>query len=194
MLPFIGFAALAILALGVGAALAGMFGGRGTAAASPTPTATTTAAPSVEPSTEPTPSEAEASKTPAPTEGPVIFTDGAQLSIQPCGSSGFDSGAVGRPEEDACLVDSSGIEDGEVWALIVFADSSGDDTLTVKLMEGDQVQDEQESSIDEVLGGCGESCNGLIYGAHYVGLFKGDYELILERNGEFADSATFTVE
>jgi hypothetical protein len=45
-----------------------------------------------------------------------------------------------------------------------------------------------------VLNDCGDSCGGLIYGATYVELLPGEYELELLRNGDFADRATFTVE
>jgi hypothetical protein len=196
VLPILGFILLCVLALGVGAVLASVLGGPGQVAqATPTPAVEGSMPASVEPTLEPTASASgQASAPPEPTNGPITFPDGAQLSIQPCGSSEFEDDAVGRPEENACQDDSSSIEDGEVWAFIVFADTPGSDSLTVQLLENDQVLDEQEMTIDEVLRDCGSSCNGLIYGAHYAGLFSGDYELVLQREGEFADSATFTVE
>ena len=195
-LPIIGFVVLCVLALGVGAVLAGLLGGEEpTGQASPTPTAAESQAPSEEPSLEPSaaPSESAAEATPDPSDGPVTFPDGALLSIQPCGSSDYNESAVGRPEEDACQVDGSTVSDGEVWAFVVFNGADGDDTIRVRLMSNDQVENEQELTIRAVVG-CGSDCNGLIYGAHYVDLLPGEYELVLHRNGEFADSATFTVE
>jgi hypothetical protein len=194
-LPIIGFILLCVLALGVGAALASILGGGGIGEASETPLASQSLAASEQPSAEATavPSDGS-SATAGPGEGPIVFPDGAQLSVQPCGSSEYADDAVGDPEADACLVDGSSGDDGDVWAFVVFANTPGDDTLTVQLIEKDQVQDEQELTINDVLGDCGTSCSGLIFGAHYAGLFPGDYKLVLQRNGEFSDSATFTVE
>jgi len=193
MLPILGFAALAVLALGVGAALAGIFTG-GVANASATPTPSVAATTSTAPSVTESPTESGASPTPEPTDGPVTFPDGAELSIQMCGSSGFHNSAIGRPEENACEVDGSSVEGGDVWAVVVFAKAGGDDTLTVQLMENGQGQNEQEFTIRSKLDTCGASCNGLLYGAQYTDLLSGDYKVVLQRNGEFADSATFTVE
>jgi hypothetical protein len=196
VLPIIGFIGLCVLALGIGAALASVLGGGpGIADASATPSASQSLQASVEPTSEPTAGPSgEASATAGPTDQPVVFPDGAQLSIQPCGSSEFEDDAVGRPEEEACNEDNSSIEGGEVWAFVVFADTPDSDTLTVQLLENDEVVDQQEITIQGVYGSCGPSCNGLIYGAHYSGLFPGDYQLLLQRDGELADSATFTVE
>jgi hypothetical protein len=195
-LPIIGFILLGVLALAVGAVLATLLGGNGgVGEASPTPTTAVSVVPSDAPST--TPSEATSeppNSTPEPTDGPVAFPDGARLSIQPCDSDDYVDGAVGRPEEDACGSAGDTSQTGEVWAFINFASTGGSDTLTVQLLENDTVQNEQELTIDSVLGDCGSSCNGLVFGSHYVDLFDGDYKLILLRNGEFADSATFRVE
>lgn len=196
-LPIIGFVVLSVLALGVGAVLAGLLGGEEPIGqATPSPSVAASQAPSEVPSegasTEPSASVGE--ETPPPNDGPVTFPDGAVLSIQPCGSSGFRDEAIGRPEEDACQVDGSSVPDGELWALVVFNGAGGDDALRVRLLSNDEVVNELELTIDSVLGGCGSSCNGLIYGAHYVDLLPGDYELELQRNDEFADRATFVVE
>lgn len=195
VLPVLGFIVLCVLALGVGAVLASVLGGPGQVAqATPTPSVEPSVAASVEPTPEPTASDpGQASATAEPTDTPVTFPDGAQLSIQPCGSSEYEDDAVGRPEETACGDDGS-IQEGEVWVFVVFADTPDSDPLTVRLLENDEVVDQQEITIQGVYGSCGSSCNGLIYGAHYAGLFPGDYQLVLQRDGEFADSATFTVE
>jgi hypothetical protein len=194
-LPIVGFAALSVLAVGVGVALSGILTGGATGRASPTPLASV--APSVEPTSKATAGptgSSGASTTPEPNDGPVAFPDGAVLAIQPCDTSGFRNEAVGQPEEDACETDGSTVSGGEAWAFIVFQNASGSDELSVLLRsEGDTVND-QEIVLSSVLGDCGTSCDGLVYGAHYVDLPAGDYELVLRRNGDFADSATFTVE
>jgi hypothetical protein len=196
-LPIIGFIGLCVLALGVGAALASVLGGGpGVADESASPSATASLEASFEPTAEPTEQPSgQTSATPGATDEPVVFPDGAQLAIQPCSTREFDEDAVGQPEEQACPEDSSSIEGDEVWAFIVFNDTPGSDNLTVQLLENDEVVNEQEITIDGALGGsCGSSCNGLIYGAHYAGLFPGEYQLVLKRDGELADSATFSVE
>jgi hypothetical protein len=189
----IGFVVLAVLALAVGAALAGMLGGGGVANASPTPSASQATSSTSQASAVPTGSADQGSATPEPTDGPVTFPDGAELSIQPCGSSGYQSGAVGRPKENPCAANGSSISGGNVWAFVNFAHTAGSDALTVQLLQDGQVQDEQQFTIGSKLPDCGTTCNGLTYGAQYAGLLSGDYKLILQRNGEFADSATFTV-
>jgi len=194
-LPIIGFVVLCVLALGVGAVLAGLLGGEEPVGqATPSPSVVASQAPSEAPSVLPSAGESGDASSPTPTDGPITFPDGALLTIQPCATGDWREEAVGRPEEDACQVDGSTVTDGELWAFVVFNGASGSDTLQVRLLSNDQVENELELTIDAVLGGCGDSCNGLIYGAHYVELLPGDYELVLLRNGEFADSATFAVE
>jgi len=194
LLPVIGFVVLAILALAVGAGLAGILGSGGVAEASATPTASQSVAGSTAPSVESTASGAESSSTPEPTDGPVTFADGAELSVQPCGSSDFESSSVGRPNDNPCSADGSSISRGNVWVFVNFAHAAGSDALTLQLLQDGQVQDEQKFTISSKLPDCGATCNGLTYGAQYKDLLSGNYKLILERDGEFADSATFTVE
>ena len=196
-LPIVGFVVLCVLALAVGAVLAGLLGGeepigQGT----PSPSAAASEEASQQPSQEPSvaPSQSEGEATPRPTDGPVAFEDGALLTIQPCGSNGYRQQAVGNPEENACQVDGSTVSDGRIWAFVVFSDTGGSDRLRVRLITNGQVENEQELTIDSVLNDCGDSCGGLIYGATYVGLLPGQYELELLRNDDFADRATFTVE
>lgn len=196
-LPIVGFVVLCVLALAVGAVLAGLLGGEEPIGqVTPSPSVAASQEPSAEASLEPSPapSQSGGEATPEPTDGPVAFPDGALLTIQPCGSNGYRQQAVGNPEENACQVDGSTVTDGRVWAFVVFSDTSGSDTLRVRLITNGQVENEQELTIDSVLNDCGDSCGGLIYGATYVGLLPGEYELELLRNGDFADRATFTVE
>ncbi|HEX6127917.1 MAG TPA: hypothetical protein VF071_02740 [Candidatus Limnocylindria bacterium] len=196
-LPIIGFVVLSVLALAVGAVLAGLLDGEEPIGQnSPSPSVVASQEPSVEPSLEPSvePSPSEGEATPQPTDGPVAFEDGALLTIQPCGSNGYRQQAVGDPEENACQVDGSTVSDGRIWAFVVFSDAAGSDQLQVRLILNGQAEDQQEVTIGSVLNDCGANCSGLIYGATYQGLLPGDYRLELYRNGDFADSAAFTVE
>lgn len=185
MLPIIGFAALAILALGIGAALAGILGGGGIAAASATPTTTVSGAASEEPSAEPTASGAQESTTPEPTEGPITFPDGAVLTVQPC--------ATKEMSFEGCDVDGSTISRPTMWVWVGFKDAVGSDEITLELQSGGQTIDQQEQELRSVVS-CPESCSGYLIGAAYKDLEPGDYELVVRRNDDFADSATFSVE
>jgi hypothetical protein len=196
-LPIIGFVVLCVLALGVGAVLAGLLGGDDDPAGQASPSASVEAStePSTEASTEPS-TEASGSageETPQPSDGPVAVPDGALMTIQPCDTNEFRPEAVGNPEEAACEVDGSSVSDGSVWAVVVFSDTAGADTLEVLLRSGGETIDEQEAVLSSKVD-CAGTCSGLVYGAAYQGLEPGDYELVLNRNGEFADAATFVVE
>jgi hypothetical protein len=195
-LPIIGFVALSVLALAVGAVLAGLLGGEEPAAdMSPSASAEASQPSSEEASTEPS-AEASTSTdeaTPQPTDGPIAFPDGGLLTIQPCATNEYRDEAIGNPEEMACEVDGSTVDNGDVTAIIVFSGVSGSDTLTVQLRSGGETINQQEQVLSSVVN-CGEDCNGLIYGARYQALDPGEYQLVLNRNGEFADSATFVVE
>jgi hypothetical protein len=184
MLPVIGFVVLAILALAVGAGLAGILGSGGVAEASPTPTAGQSVPASSAPSVEPTSSGAESSSTPEPTDGPVTFPDGAEITVQPCATKDMNF--------DGCLVDGSTISQRTMWVWIGFKKAAGSDTFTLDLMSEGQTVDQQEQELGSVVT-CPGTCSGYLIGAVYRDLDPGAYELIVRRNGDFADSATFTV-
>lgn len=188
-LPLLGFAALAIMALAVGVILAGLVGGpSGVGQASPTPTVEATPAATLTPETaEPSTGTPAASSTPEPADGPVRFSDGALLTIEPCGSYEF------RADLSGCLVDGTTRDAGTVWVLAVFSKASGNDTLTVLLRSGQQTIDRQDKLLGDVVD-CSGACSGLIWAAIYRDLVPGDYELVLRRNGDFADRASFVVE
>jgi hypothetical protein len=181
------------MALAVGAVLAGVFTGNETGQATPTPVPSV-ATPTPEPTLEPTavPTETGAPATPEPTDGPVTFPDGAELSIQACATRGFKDSAVGKPEMNACEVDGS-VNNGDVTTLVVFRSTGGDDALRIQLRQNGEVIDVQDLRVGAILSNCGATCGGLVYGPHYVDLPPGQYELVLRRNGDFADTATFTV-
>lgn len=187
-LPIIGFVVLCVLALAVGAVLAGLFGGEDQVGQA-TPTASASAAPATtEPTPEPTaaPSETAAPATPEPTDGPITFPDGAVYEIQPCGTYEFKADLTG------CQVDGSTRDNGNVWILVVFDNASGDDDITVQLRSQGETLDSQDVRLGSIVN-CGNSCRGLIWGAVYRDLNPGNYELVLRRNGSFADSAPFSV-
>jgi len=191
-LPLLGFAALAVMALAVGVILAGLFTGpNGVADTSPSPSLGTSSEPSIslEPAT-PSPSEATSSGSPAtpePTDGPVSFPDGATLTVQPCGTYEFKADLSG------CKVDGSTRTSGTVWVLATFKQASGKDQLTLVLQQAGETLDRQDKTIGDIVD-CGNRCSGLIWAAIYRDLAPGDYDLILRRNGDFADRATFTVQ
>lgn len=196
-LPIIGFVVLSVLALAVGAVLAGLLDGEEPIGQnSPSPSVVASQQPSLQPSQEPSlePSPSEGEATPQPTDGPVAFGDGALFTIQPCGSNDWRQQAIGNPEENACQVDGSTVSDGRVWAFVVFSDAAGSDQLQVRLILNGQAEHQQELTIGSVLTNCGANCSGLISGPAYQGLLPGDYRLELYRNGDFADSALFSVE
>ncbi|HEX6474019.1 MAG TPA: hypothetical protein VF114_02890, partial [Candidatus Limnocylindria bacterium] len=187
-LPIIGFILLGVLALAVGAVLATLLGGNGAVGeASPTPTPFVSVAPSVAPTTEPTqPVSEPPSSTPEPTDGPVTFPDGAVITVQPCATAdmGFDG----------CAVDGSTINESTMWVWIGFDDTKGSDNIVLTLRSEGQTIDQQEKILGQVVNGCPTTCSGYLIGAAYRGLEPGDYELVVRRNEDFADSATFRVE
>jgi hypothetical protein len=185
-LPIIGFIVLCVLALGVGAALAGILGGGGVGQATATPSVIASDQPSVEPSAEASGSDpGQASATPEPTDGPITFADGAVIRVQPCASQAMSF--------DGCKKDGSTISRDTMWVWIGFDDAHGDDTLTLTLESEGQTVDQQEQELGDVLD-CPGSCSGYLIGAAYRDLDPGEYELVVRRDGDFADNATFTVE
>jgi hypothetical protein len=184
-LPIIGFILLCVLALGVGAALAGVLGGGiGQTSTTPSPSASlgATAEPTVEP-TETPPSQA--SVTPEPTDGPVTLPDGTIITVQPCASQ--------RMNFDGCREDGSVITESTMWVWIGFQDAHGTDTFELTLISDGQTIDQQDKELGTLLD-CPGTCSGYLIGAAYRELAPGDYQLVVRRDGDFADSATFTVE
>jgi len=190
-LPIIGFVALCALALAVGAVLAGVFAGPDNVAqATPTPSVAVSSA-----TPEPTPSQstaasesAAASATPEPTDGPITFPDGAVLTVQPC--------ATRQMSFDGCDVDGS-VVGGDLWVWIGFEKARASDVFVLQLRSGEETINELETTLGDILK-CetrGEPvCGGYLIGAAYKDLDPGEYDLVLRRNGDFADRATFRVE
>jgi hypothetical protein len=185
-LPIIGFIALCALALAVGAVLAGVFTSGETAPTTPSPTATVPGVTPV-PSISATPPASETpggSATPEPSDGPVTFPDGAIITVQPCATRDMSF--------DGCDVDGS-VVSGGLWVWIGFDDAAGTDTFTLELRSAGQTIDQQEKVLGDILD-CPTTCDGYLIGAAYRDLGAGAYELVIRRNGDFADRATFTVE
>ena len=186
-LPIIGFVALCAMALAVGAVLAGVFSSNGVAQATPTPSASASRAtpePSVTASTPATSEAPGGSATPEPSDGPVAFPDGTIITIQPCATSDMSF--------DGCDVDGS-VVSGDLWVWIGFDDAIGSDTFVLELRSAGQTIDQQEKALGEILD-CPGRCSGYLIGAAYRDLGPGEYELVIRRDGAFADRATFTVE
>ncbi len=186
-LAIMGFVVLCVLALAVGAVLAGLLSEEQVGQASPTPatsSAPATEQPTETPSSAPTETGAEA--TPEPTDGPVTFADGAMYEVEPCGSYEFTADLTG------CRVDGSQRDNGNVWILVIFDSAKGSDDVTLQLRSQGETLDSQEKTLGDVVN-CGNSCRGLIWGAVYRDLQPGQYDLLLRRNGDFADRASFTV-
>jgi hypothetical protein len=115
----------------------------------------------------------------------VTFPDGAIVRVQPCATQGMSF--------DGCEKDGSTITDTTMWVWIGFNDASGADTFTLTLRSNGQTIDQQEKELGTILD-CPGSCSGYLIGAAYRGLEPGDYEFVVRRNDDFADSATFKVE
>ena len=198
-LAILGFLALGVLALLGGAVLAGVFSDGGGVANEPTSTPLVTAAPTADASAAPISSggtasaSAQPSGSPGTQEGPVTFPDDAVFDVAPCATSGMDF--------EGCFEDGTTTSGGAIWAWIGFScapDSenercaAGTDTLVLELLLDGTVVNQQERVLGDVLQ-CPDTCNGyMIQG--YSGLAPGQYEFVLERNGEFADRAAFTIE
>jgi hypothetical protein len=102
---------------------------------------------------------------------------------------------------EGCFEDGTTTSGDAIWAWMGFACApdaenprcaSGSDTVVLQLLSDGTVVDQQERVLGDVLS-CPDRCNGyMIQG--YSGLAPGQYEFVLERNGEFADRAAFTIE
>jgi hypothetical protein len=197
-LAILGLLALGVLALLGGAVLAGVFSDQNGVAEQPSatpfasapPAATESAAATSAPSGSAT---AAPSGSPGTQEGPVTFADDAVFEVAPCASSGMDFGG--------CFEDGTTTSGGSIWAWMGFRCApgsenarcaAGSDTVVLELLSEGTVVDQQERVLADVLQ-CPDRCNGyMIQG--YSGLAPGNYEFVLERNGEFADRASFTIE
>jgi hypothetical protein len=188
-LAILAFLALGVLALLGGAVLAGFFGNRGIGQTDASPTPAVTVVPTSEASVAPTPatsaSVVPSGSAPA-TGGPVTFPDGFVGDVEPCATEAMDFAP------NACEVDGSVITSDRMWAWIGFEKARGSDVLVLSLQVAGQTIDQQEFLMSETVR-CPDTCTGFLRQG-YTNLNPGDYELLLERDGEFADRTSFTVE
>jgi hypothetical protein len=181
-----GFVLLGILAIAVGAVMAGVFTG-GTAVASPTGTPQTSNAPSasLEPSVAASTAPSVPASTPIPSgSSPAPFPDGFTARTEPC--------AEEPASDDGCNSSGSTVSGGSVWVWVGWRNGSGEDVLgaTIVNSSGTAVTD---NSIElGSIRGCDDTCNGWAR-FRFSGLAVGNYTIKVERNGTLAAEASFTV-
>lgn len=180
-----GFVLLGVLAIGVGAFIAGIFGG-GVAVESPTGSPIVSVAPSgtLESSLPPTSGASLPVPTPAASSGSVVtFPDGFTARTEPC--------AEQPSSQEGCNSSGATVSGGSVWVWVGFRKGNSSDVLSVTIVDaaGTSVGDGSLAlgSLD-----CGDSCNG--WGRfRFTGLAVGNYTIEVRRNGQLAAEATFTV-
>lgn len=180
-----GFVLLGILAIAVGAFMAGLFSG-GVAVESPSATPLVSAAPSapLEPSLAPSTAPSVPAPTPAASGGlPGPFPDGFSARTEPC--------AEEPTSQDGCNSSGATISGGSVWVWIGFRNGNDADVLAVRVLDasGSSVGD-GSLSLGSI--GCGTSCNGWAR-FKFSGLAVGNYTIKVNRNDTPAAQATFTV-
>jgi hypothetical protein len=181
-----GFVLLGILAIAVGAVMAGVFTG-GTAVASPTGTPQTSIAPSA--SLEPSVAASTAPSVPASTPIPsgssqAPFPDGFTARTEPC--------AEEPASQDGCNSSGSTISGGSVWVWIGWRNGSGEDVLGATIVDSSGTTVDDSSIELGSINGCSDTCNGWAR-FRFNGLAVGNYTIKVERNGTLAAEATFTV-
>ena len=177
-----GFVLLGVLAIGVGAFVAGIFSG-GVAVASPTPTLTVAPTATPEPSLEPTAGASVPASSTASNGSPVPFPDGFTARAEPC--------AEEPSSQDGCGSSGASVSGGSVWVWVGFRKGTSADVVGVTILDasGASVGDgsKELGSI-----GCGDSCSGWIR-LHFSSLSPGNYGIRVDRNGLPAAEASFTV-
>jgi hypothetical protein len=180
-----GFVLLGILAIGVGAFMAGLFSG-GVAVESPSPTPLVSVAPNASLGQSTAPSTAPSGSEPTPGasgSSPVPFPDDFSARTEPC--------AEEPTSQDGCNSSGATISGGSVWVWIGFRDGNDADVLAVNVVNasGTSVGD-GSLSLGSI--GCGTSCNGWAR-FKFSGLAVGTYTIRVNRNDTPAAQATFTV-
>ncbi|MEX1157120.1 MAG: hypothetical protein WED12_08130 [Chloroflexota bacterium] len=177
-----GFVLLGILAIGVGAFISGIFGG-GVAQATPTPTPSATSAPTATPEITAVPSTSpSAAGTPAPSLPPFTFADGFTARTEPC---------LDEPSEDGCGSSGASVSGGSIWVWVGVRKGNGEDILGVAIVNASGATAGNGSlSLGAI--GCDDSCSA--WGRfRFGGLAPGNYTIRIDRNGEPAAEASFTV-
>lgn len=180
-----GFVLLGVLAIGVGAFIAGIFGG-GVAVESPTGSPFVSVFPSLtlEPSVAPSTGPSLPAQTPTPSSGSVVtFPDGFTARTEPC--------AEEPSSQEGCNSSGATVSGGSVWVWVGFRKGNNSDVLSVSVVDaaGTSVGDGSLAlgSLD-----CGDSCSG--WGRfRFNSLAVGNYTIEVRRNGQLAAEASFTV-
>ena len=180
-----GFVLLGVLAIGVGAFVAGLFGGAPGASPSPSPLITTnpsaSAGASLQGSIAPSvPASAGASVAATP------VADAFTASTQPC--------AEQPASQTGCNSSGSTVTGGSLWVWVGWRKGSDADTLGVNIVDSTGANVGTGSLPLSTIGsnGCGASCNGWAR-FKFGGLDPGDYTIHVDRNGNEVAQATFTV-
>lgn len=180
-----GFVLLGILAIGVGAVMAGLFSG-GVAVESPSPTPQISAAASF------TPGQSAAASTEPSLPGPTPIASGATPVPLPDGFSARTEPCAEEPtSQDGCNSSGATVSSGSVWVWIGFRKGNDADVLSVTVVNagGTSVGD---GSLALGSIGCGASCNGWAR-FRFNGLAVGNYTIKVERNDAPVAEAAFTV-
>jgi hypothetical protein len=179
-----GFVLLGVLAIGVGAFMAGLFSG-GVAAESPSPTPLVSTAPSatVEPSLAPS----TAPSVPAslgPTVSPTTVPDGFTAQTEPC--------AEQPASPDGCGSSGATVDGGSVWVWVGWRNGTDADTLGVAIVDAAGATVGTGTFPLSRLASCADGCNGWAR-FKFGGLDPGEYTIRVDRNGAKVAEATFTV-
>jgi hypothetical protein len=180
-----GFVLLGILAIGVGAVMAGLFSG-GVAVESPSPTPLVSVAPSE------TPEQSAAASTQPSVPAPTPLPSGATPAPAPDGFTARTEPCAEEPtSQDGCNSSGATVSGGSVWVWIGFRKGNDADVLSVTVVDaaGTSVGD-GSLSLGSI--GCGDSCNGWAR-FRFTSLAVGNYTIKVERNDTPVAEATFTV-
>ena len=181
-----GFVLLGVLAIGVGAFMAGLFSG-GVAVGSPSPTPLVSVLPSATP--EPSLAPSASASVPAslnPTATPVPPPDEFTAQTEPC--------AEQPASQDGCGSSGATVSGGTVWVWVGWRKGSDADTLGVHIEDATGTSQGTGSLALSSIGanGCGASCNGWAR-FKFGGLDPGDYTIRVDRNGQQVAQGSFTV-
>ena len=182
-----GFVLLGVLAIAVGAFMAGLFSGGGVAVQSPSSTPLISAAPSasLEPSLQPSTAPSVPVATPIPTAGPPFtFPDGFTARTEPC--------AEEPTNQDGCSSSGATVSGGSLWVWVGFRKGNGADVLAVTIVNASGTAVSDGSIELGSIKGCEDSCNGWAR-FRFNGLAVGNYTIEVDRNDTPAAEATFTV-
>lgn len=181
-----GFVLLGVLAIGVGAFMAGLFsGGVAQESPSPTPLVSTLPGGSLGPSLGPS-SGPSGPASLIPTATPVPLPSEFTAQTQPC--------AEQPASQDGCGSSGSTVNNGLVWVWVGWHKGSDADTLGVTIEDTTGATQGTGSLALSSIGanGCGASCNGWAR-FKFGGLDPGDYTIRIDRNGDQVAESTFTV-